>query len=221
MIIHKKPRIDGTGFRGGSCTESLKAEQAKACAAAASAASLAIESKTDDPQSLVRWEPLPSNTPSVVQGDLCRTESGAAWQGGDGSGEVDGDSELWEMLPLDGEVQLPAGLNPPVAILPPEPERTKDKDFARGGIAHGRRREDGAFRKVRRSELEWKDRAVGSQDALLAGIQASDLSIAQSLAVVAGQAQSPGRIKSKSKAAVGADGEDLALVQSLAIVAHP
>ena len=50
--------------------------------------------------------------------------------------------------------------------------------------------------------------------ALLAGIDSSDLSIAQSLAVVAGQAQS------MSKAGIRAEGRDRAIVQSLAVVAR-
>ena len=148
------------------------------------------------------------------RGNLClhRTESRAASEAEAASHREDahllnGDSDLWEMLPLEVcEMESQAGCIPPVTILPPDSTASNQRDFTGGG-AQARRNQAST---LRRRDRHW----AAGQDALLAGIDSSDLSIAQSLAVVAGQAQS------MSKAGIRAEGSDRAIVQSLAVVAR-
>ena len=103
-----------------------------------------------------------------------RTESA-----GQRSVNGDGEDVLWEMLPLDevdiGQVGLQAELVPPTAILPPDPRTELERDPSKNGGVQKRAVE-------RRRDVK----APASYDTALGAIQGSDLSIAQSLAVVAG-----------------------------------
>ena len=148
------------------------------------------------------------------RGILClhRTESGAASEAEAASHREDahllnGDSDLWEMLPLEVCEMESQGFIPPVTILPPDSAAgSNERDFTGGG-AQARRNQAST---LRRRDRHW----AAGQDALLTGIDGSDLSIAQSLAVVAGQAHN------KSKAGIRSEGSDRAIVQSLAVVAR-
>jgi hypothetical protein len=117
-----------------------------------------------------------------------RTESAGTESVGQNVASGEGEGLLWEMLPVDECDMEMVGLQadcidlvPPTAILPPDARSDHERDLSRGGGVQ------------KKAAERCRDRQEpGIQDTALAG---SDLSIAQSLAVVAGVFQGDQRRK--------------------------